>query len=288
MPTNVINSLGDSIESQRAHPRQKTAFIGGAVKAIGALPGFRQVGQALSNKWIGGDPFSSAFNLYAGYQGARQGYEVGGVGGALAGGAGGFAGSRALMGGVQVGAGRLTSALGDQVAKGRMQWLKSNPGRIRNFIGNQVNNVGKGFESLGATGVGNWIQARGGNMMANAANAAAKNTPSALRQGFLPAVSTAGFIGLGAVPEQIKQTTMDVYKHTMGNINRDSSQRSHDLSQLRMTNPEMQNQFTNNIQQTSSVYTNNPMEQNNFTPNPNQNTQYATQHPQQSSTPYYG
>ena len=259
--------------------RSAGSAIAGAANATPVIGhGLRGTKAVLGNRFLGNDPMETAFNMYAGYQGAREGYDVGGVGGALAGGAGGFAGSRMLMGGVRVGAGRLTSGLRDYVGRnptGFRGMLQS--GRFQNMRGGITQRIGQGMENLGMQRAGQWVANQGANAMAAGQKAMASGQ---LNKAILPGASMAGFIGFGGLSDQIKQTTMDTYKHTLGNINQGAEQRAHDINSMRMGSPDAQTVPAQALQYQVPTGTNTFQNQQAFQPNADMNQDLYTGVPQ--------
>lgn len=265
----ALGRLGSGIASRwAATPLAKQLTQYGASRAAGNagllhLPAAigRGVTQSLSRpSLIGENILDKGFNLMSGYQGMREGYEAGGVGGALAGGFGGLAGARILTGGASLLAGRATSALSRQVAKGGLAskiFRKSkNTGGLRRNIGRFLSRQGRNLNrtEFGQTAIGNRLSKgmkrtglsafRSGYRAKVLRNA----DPTLMRKGLLAIPTLGAFAALSPIQDQVKQTTMDAYKHTIGNINAGTQNDFKAQQRMRQQSPDFRGPVGNRFQ----------------------------------------
>lgn len=199
---------------------------------------------------LGSDPLEQLFTGVAAAEGARQGYEVGGVGGAVAGGFGGGAGARIAHGGLeamrrgilQPGVAGALQSLGradaDSIAK---KVFEANPGGFRRAAGRGVKGMEDTIDSVlpewAATALKNkgkaWLDA------GTAAGEAYAKGPTKLK-GPASAMTLVGATMLGdPIADMMSQTTMDAYKHTIGGANARETRRRGMENRIRNINPDL-------------------------------------------------
>lgn len=222
-----------------------------------------------SRRWMsiaGPDRMSMLFNTMAGLEGARQGKEVGGTGGMIAGGLAGFGGSRIGMGlseylrkgayrGLQqavgqghytalaAGSGRANHWLGSKLQQG-VNWARgqANP---QGFMANRVLNRGGFLERMGARmrAPQEALRAGGGYNVVTPGG----KTVTLSQEGGLPGLSLMagvplmiGAYGLGTnIGDRITDSAFNAYKRTSANMHNRQQLQDGRANMMRRMSPEL-------------------------------------------------
>lgn len=188
--------------------------------------------------------------------GAQQGYEVGGLGGALAGGLAGFGASRVGYYGADLWRRHIYRKLQQGMADGHLTWLNAKPGGIRNWMGNKVDDLnrwafgaetGQGAVSKGLNSTANFFRGRHAKAWKNPVI-----TPDGTKlvrdpNTGLPALrfgAQAGLLGTeilagGAVAHALQNSIFNAYRRTSEAMHNRQKMREIRENTLRRMSPEL-------------------------------------------------
>ena len=262
----LLGSGARALEGLAGWGTKARSLYGGAkgvAKGVGdytaqSLPG-RMVSKALDPASrhmaiLGPDRLSAMFNVGMGLEGARRGKEVGGTGGAIAGGLAGFGGSRAgwaIGGALHKG---LVKAVQNRIGAGKNTFLASSTGGARNWLGDRLAGVttrlgGKGALEEGkflnrvvtklkaphtAMQEGGGLLLPGGKVVAQDANLMAK-----LRLPVSGALMLGGFGAGTAIGNQLEETGFNAYKRLAGDMHDQRQLAGARANMLRRMSPEL-------------------------------------------------